>query len=267
MRDDAALQAEAAQQAVAAAIEVARANFGRALDIEVKGPRGDVVTSVDREAERLIVSMLHERFPEHAVLAEESGALYGESDHVWLVDPLDGTNNYAYGLPLYGAAVTLCHRGEPVVTAIGEATTGDVACAVKGRGVVVNGRPFERAASTLAGRPATALWVGYHTQSDPRLEMLASRLYGRSRRLFSTWAPTIDAFLYLRGGLDAVTAYQCTGTELLGALLLLREAGAEVRGVDGALVRNLAELPELSFAGTRSVILPLIEDCGLAAAL
>ncbi|WP_433469282.1 inositol monophosphatase family protein [Spirillospora sp. CA-128828] len=258
MHDDADLHADVAGQAVAAALEVARGHFGRTLDVEVKGPRGDVVTQVDREAERLIVATLHERFPTHTIEAEESGTLFAGSDHVWLVDPLDGTNNYAYGLPVYGAAVTLCHRGEPIVAAIGEAHTGDVACAVAGRGVTVNGRPFERTSPLPAALPATALWVGYHTQGDERLDALTSLLHARSRRLFSTWAPTIDVFLYLRGGLDALTVYQCTGTELLGSLLLLREAGAEIRGADGELVRRLADLPDLSFVGSPAVTLPLV---------
>ncbi|MFB4311477.1 inositol monophosphatase family protein [Actinomadura sp. GTD37] len=259
MRDDPGLHADVARQAVAAALEVARANFGRTLDVEVKGPRGDVVTEVDREAERLIVDILHERFPDHTIEAEESGTLFPGSEHVWLVDPLDGTNNYAYGLPVYGAAVTLCHRGEPVVAAIGEAHTGDIACAVRGRGVTVNGEPFERASPPRAGLPATALWVGYHTHGDGRLGALTSLLHARSRRLFSTWAPTADVFLYLRGGLDAITVYQCTGTELLGSLLILREAGAGVTGADGARVRHLADLPELSFAGLPAVTLPLVD--------
>lgn len=274
MRDDpgvhadlnADLYADVARRAVAAALEVARANFGRTLDIEVKGPRGDVVTEVDREAERIIVATLHERFPGHTVEAEESGTLFAGSDHVWFVDPLDGTNNYAYGLPVYGAAVTLCHRGEPVVAAIGEAHTGDIACAVRGRGVTVNGRPFERAAPPRAGLPATALWTGYQTQGDDHLGVLTSVLHERSRRLFSTWAPTADVFLYLRGGLDAVTVYQCTGTELLGSLLILREAGAEVTGADGRPVRNLADLPELSFAGSPAVTLPLVDALSPAGA-
>ncbi|MEU8122891.1 inositol monophosphatase [Spirillospora sp. NPDC049024] len=256
---DADLHADVAHRAVAAALEVARAHFGRTLDVEVKGPRGDVVTRVDREAERLIVTALHERFPGHTIEAEESGTLFAGSDHVWLVDPLDGTNNYAYGLPVYGAAVTLCHRGEPVVAAVGEAHTGDIACAVRGRGVTVNGRRFERTSPLPTALPATALWVGYHTQADRRLGALTSVLHARSRRLFSTWAPTIDVFLYLRGGLDAITIYQCTGTELLGSLLVLREAGAEVRGADGLLVPRLADLPDLSFAGAPAVTLPLLD--------
>jgi myo-inositol-1(or 4)-monophosphatase len=262
---DADVHADVAGRAVAAALDVARAQFGRTLDVEVKGPRGDVVTQVDREAEELIVAALHEKFPGHTIEAEESGTLYGGSDHVWLVDPLDGTNNYAYGLPVHGAAVTLCHRGEPVVAAVGEAHTGDIACAVKGRGVTVNGRPFERTPPP-AGPPAVALWAGYHTQGDRRLGALTSILHARSRRLFSTWAPTIDVFLYLRGGLDAVTIYQCAGTELLGSLLVLREAGAEVRGADGEPVRRLADLPGLSFAGSPAVTLPLVEALSPAAA-
>lgn len=258
MVDDTDVYASSAQLAAAAAIEVANHNFGQALDMRIKGPRGDVVTRVDHESERVIVSMLRARYPDHAIEAEESGRISGDSEFMWLIDPLDGTNNYAYGLPMYGTAVTLCHRGEPMVTAIGEAHTGDVACAIKGRGLLLNAKPFKRADPSPYGMPATALWIGYHAQHDEHLGTLTSELYARSRRLFSTWAPTIDVFLYLRGGLDAIAIYKCTGTELLGALLLLREAGAEVWGADGTPPAGLGDLPELSFAGDPAVVPSLL---------
>jgi myo-inositol-1(or 4)-monophosphatase len=233
------------------------------MSVEVKGPRGDVVTAVDHACEALIVGILHEAFPSHVVEAEESGRHFGESDLVWLVDPLDGTNNYANGLPLYGTAVTLCHRGEPVVAAIGEAHTGDVACAILGQGVRINGKPFTPRTIVERQMPATALWIGYESQYDARLLAINTTLYAQSRRLFSTWAPTIDVFLYLRGGLDAVIAYQCSGTELLGSLLIIREAGGEIRAADGTTVGSLSELPDLSFAGDPVATLPLINAYGL----
>jgi myo-inositol-1(or 4)-monophosphatase len=264
MLSEVAHYAEVAQQAVMEAMSLARANFGQAMNIAAKGPRGDVVTKVDHAAEGLIVGILHRAFPHHAVEAEESGRHFADSEYVWLVDPLDGTNNYAYGIPLYGAAVTLCYQGEPLVTAIGEAHSSSVACAISGQGVVLNKRPLHCRPASAQAMPATALWIGYQSEYDERLAAITSMLQAQSRRVFSTWAPTIDAFLYLRGGIDAIAVYQCTGTELLGALLLLREAGADIWAADGQPITRLMDIPELSFAGAPSILGPLIRAYALA---
>jgi myo-inositol-1(or 4)-monophosphatase len=266
MHDDLARYAAVAQRSVAEAGKMARASFGLDVISEIKGPRGDLVTSVDRACERLIVQILHDAFPHHAIQGEESGRHFGDSEWVWLVDPLDGTNNYANGLPLYGSAVTLCHRGEPQVAAIGEAHTDNIACAIKGSGVLVNGKPFHRDCGVGSRAPATALWIGYESQYDGRLSAITSTLYAQSRRLFSTWAPTVDVFLYLRGALDAIVVYQCSGMELLGSLLVVKEAGGEVRSADGPAIPCLAALPELSFAGDDAAVIPLIRLCAPAEA-
>lgn len=260
MQSDVEQYANVAEEAVAAAIKIANANFGQTLDIRAKGPRGDVVTRVDHEAERLIIDILHGAFPDHTIQAEEGGMLYEGSDFVWLVDPLDGTNNYAYGLPLYGAAVTLCHQGAPIVSAIGEAHTADIACATSGRGLLLNQCPFTRITADTSSAPATALWIGYHSKYDQRLSILTQTVNAQSRRVYSTWAPTIDVFLYLRGGLDAIAIYQCTGMELLGSLLILQEAGAEIRDANGPIKPSLFNFPELSFAGDATAVRALIEE-------
>ncbi|MFL6051889.1 MAG: inositol monophosphatase family protein, partial [Actinoallomurus sp.] len=249
--------AKVAQEAINQACTIARRRFGQALVAEVKGPRGDLVTAVDRDCEAVIIDLLHRSFPDHTIETEESGVLFEGSNTVWLVDPLDGTNNYANLLPLYGAAVTLCHRGEPLVAAIGEAHSGDVAYAIRDQGVWMNDKPFVRAPATNHQMPATALWIGYESEYDGDLSAVSSLLNTRSRRVYCTWAPTIDVFLYLRGGLDAIVVYQCSGTELLGSLLMAGEAGAEIRSADGAHVRRLADLPELTFVGDPETTLPL----------
>ncbi|GAB3653659.1 inositol monophosphatase family protein [Actinocorallia lasiicapitis] len=260
MVDETERWAQVAKTAVAGAMELARKMFGGTIGIEPKGPRGDIVTEVDRAAERLILDLLKTEFPAHGVLSEEAGAYGSEAEYEWLVDPLDGTNNYAYGLPTYGAAVTLCHRGEPILAALGEGHSGSIACAVAGGGVTIDGKPVERPVRSAHSAPANALWIGYQSEHDKRLAGLTDMLHAISRRVFSTWAPTIDVFLYLRGGLDAITIYQCSGTELLGSLLVMKEAGATLSRPDGVVLDSLDGLPELSFAGEFCAVRRLVTE-------
>src|SRR5689334_22870102 len=74
--------------------------------------RVDIVTNVDLASEKLLVSALHERFPDHAILAEEGGGRDHAADYQWLVDPLDGTTNYAHGYPVFAVTMALLHQGE-----------------------------------------------------------------------------------------------------------------------------------------------------------
>src|SRR5215212_6027710 len=84
----------------------------------------DFVTEVDREAERAIISTLHEAYPGHAILAEESGAT-GASEYLWIIDPLDGTTNFLHGFPQYAVSIALQHRGHIEQAVIYDPTRND----------------------------------------------------------------------------------------------------------------------------------------------
>jgi myo-inositol-1(or 4)-monophosphatase len=172
---------------------IARGDFGRDVLAEPKGERGDVVTRVDREAEALIVAAIHDRFPDHDVRSEE-GAAAGPGDSAWRweVDPLDGTNNFVLGLPLYGVCLTLVHDGAPVVS--------------------------------------TVSWLqGYAVEAaDPVSERCRRALERTYKRVLRTWAPSVDWALLAAGRLGGVVAYRNEYEDLNGGVLLAREAGAAV---------------------------------------
>lgn len=104
---------QTAIEAVQEAGMVAKSHFSKKKMILEKGDDGDLVTEVDHLAEQAIIGSIAARFPDHQIRSEESGWAGVESDWLWLVDPLDGTNNYAIGLPVYGVSVTLIYQGEP----------------------------------------------------------------------------------------------------------------------------------------------------------
>ncbi|HYP54582.1 MAG TPA: inositol monophosphatase family protein [Pyrinomonadaceae bacterium] len=116
--------------------------FGRALQVSNKGDI-DLVTEADLAAERLIVERVRSHFPRHAVLAEESGeneAAGGASEWKWIVDPLDGTTNYAHGYPCFCVSVALEHDGRVVLGVIYDPTREETFAAERGEGATLNGR-------------------------------------------------------------------------------------------------------------------------------
>jgi len=128
------------------AIETARAagdvlleRVGMPLEAAEKGLRGDLVTASDRASEALIVARLRAAFPDAAILGEEGGATAGTSDERWIVDPLDGTTNYAHDYPLYCVSIAYERGGELVVAAIYAPALRELYAAQRGRGATLNG--------------------------------------------------------------------------------------------------------------------------------
>ena len=117
-----------------------------ALDLEVlqvgrKGPN-DYVSEVDRAAEQAIIDTLLAAYPEHGILAEESGRTRGraESEFTWIIDPLDGTTNFLHGLPVYAVSIALAHRGVVQQGVVYDPTRNDLFYASRGRGAFLNDR-------------------------------------------------------------------------------------------------------------------------------
>jgi myo-inositol-1(or 4)-monophosphatase len=122
----------AALRAAASAAAIQRGLFGRLRRIEYKGPQ-DPVTEADRASEEAIVGALRETFPDHAFVGEEGGRR-GVSEHTWLIDPLDGTHNYAHGIPWFAVSIALQHRGDTVAAVVLNTMLGEVYAAERGAG-------------------------------------------------------------------------------------------------------------------------------------
>src|SRR5262245_26320350 len=106
---------EVAVDAAVRAGHLLRDHLGGRREIGFKQSSADLVTEMDRRAEGLIVDAIRARFPDHAILAEERGELPGASSHRWIVDPLDGTTNYAHGLPIFAVSIAVEVAGRVVL--------------------------------------------------------------------------------------------------------------------------------------------------------
>lgn len=103
---------------------------------------GTIVTEADLDVDRLVREAVHSRFPDHALLTEESTQVYEGAVATWVVDPLDGTNNFANGLSHWGVSLALLHGGEPVLAVLDFPLLGQRFAAVAGQGAWLNGQPL-----------------------------------------------------------------------------------------------------------------------------
>jgi myo-inositol-1(or 4)-monophosphatase len=132
-----------AKEAALAAGVVLQACWGKLKSIEEKGRPGDLVTEADKQAEAVILAVIRRHFPDHSILAEESGQ-FGDLDaeYLWAIDPLDGTTNYAHQYPFSAASIGLLINGVPVVGAIFDPFHKELFCGAVGIGATCNGQPI-----------------------------------------------------------------------------------------------------------------------------
>ena len=118
-----------------------RSHFGKISHVNKKG-RNDLVTEADTASERLMIDTIRTAFPHHTILAEESGLDAGTSEDQWFIDPLDGTTNFAHGLPLFAISVAYAVKGEIVLGIVLNPLHDELFTAVIGKGATLNSRPI-----------------------------------------------------------------------------------------------------------------------------
>ncbi len=208
-----------------------------ALDAEYGA--GDVKTAADCGAEKRILAVLQEAYPGHAVRAEESGRHEGNGEcgdeYCWVVDALDGTNNFAAGVPTFGVAVTLLNEDEPVVTAVTIPVLEDTYLARRDGGVTCNGRPVtvEDGDAVPPAHATIASVIGAPVLAD---DALADRhreqvraVRGVCKRVVETWAPVVYWGLLARGHVDGYVTFHPDEREQVAGELLAGEAGCHRR--------------------------------------
>jgi myo-inositol-1(or 4)-monophosphatase len=265
-----------AVEAAEAAGTLLRSRVDGPVDVRPKGTAGDVVTELDMAAESLILERLRASYPGHRIIAEESGILDGApgEEMVWLVDPLDGTNNVAIGMPVYAVGLALCARGEPVLGVVHDPVTGRTWSALNGGGAQgPGGAPLTLPERPRPGRernPVLAWTQGHQVRpGDAVAFRLRSRVEAGCARMLQLWAPLVGWAMLARGDIDGFVGYLPEIVDLPAGALLAAEAGAELRRLDGAPYELGIDRPpaELSFVAARPELLDrLLETAAETAA-
>jgi myo-inositol-1(or 4)-monophosphatase len=221
-------------RATRAAGTIQLAHAERPHQISSKSNFSDLVTEVDALCEAEIRRIIAESYPAHAVLGEEEGQ-HGESDYLWVVDPLDGTVNYAHGYPVYCASVALEYRGERTVGAVYDPTRRELFTATLGGGAFLNGERIRVSATPSLRTPALiSTGFPYNVQED-------SRNLGYLRKLLSLGVPVrrpgaaaLDLCNVACGRMDGYWEMGLKRWDAAAASLIVQEAGGLVSDLSGA---------------------------------
>jgi myo-inositol-1(or 4)-monophosphatase len=151
---------------------ILRSYYGKLSSINKKG-RTDLVTGADTESERTIIETIRSAFPHHTILAEESGLNQGAADHLWIIDPLDGTTNFTHGLNLFSVSIAYAVEGETVMGIVLSPFTEELFLAQSGIGAYLNNQPIS--VSNEQRVSDSLLVTGFPYEFDGTSEMLFER--------------------------------------------------------------------------------------------
>jgi myo-inositol-1(or 4)-monophosphatase len=206
------------------------------LQIEKKGAI-DLVTQIDRDVERMFRALIAGRFPDHAVLAEEfevRGDRHNEAEYCWVFDPVDGTTNYAHGLPIFCCACSLEQRGRPIVAAIYDPSRRELFTAERGVGAWLNGAAMRVSSAETMIDSLLCTGFPYTVQEEGEYLLgLFADFIRRARAVRRLGSAAIDLAYVAAGRFDGFWEVRLNPWDISAGALLIEEAGGHVSTLAG----------------------------------
>lgn len=207
--------------------KVLLSHHGRVSKVDKKGAI-DLITEADTGSEKVIIETIQKSFPDHTILAEESGLNKGEADHKWIIDPLDGTTNFAHQLGLFSISIAFALSDDTVIGIVLSPVTGELFTAGKGKGAELNGRPIKVSNSQTVSESLLVTGFPYNlVDFNPLLTRFSNCLKASQgvRRLGSA---AIDLCFVACGRFDGFWEQNLKPWDTAAGELIAREAGAVI---------------------------------------
>lgn len=229
---------EFAAQTAREAGAVLRGYNQRGVTAEYKGEI-DLVTEADRASERLILDRIRAVYPDHAILAEESGANHQASRFQWIADPLDGTTNFAHGFPAFSVTLALLVDDAIELGVTYDPLRDELFAARRGQGAWLNGRPIHVSKTPRLDRALLCTGFPYDRRTNPRNN---SRQFAdflmQSQAVLRVGSAALDLACVACGRLDGYWEFRLSPWDYAAGVLLVNEAGGLTSEPDGAPIRQ-----------------------------
>ncbi len=216
---------------------VLRQQFEHGTEIFSRGI-DNIVTAADRASEAAILSQIRDAFPAHTTFSEEEGANLADSEYLWVIDPLDGTNNFVLGLPYFSISIALLHLGRPILGVVYHPILDDLYVAERGKGATLNGEELHVADLSELYQATAYYDQGYAVGRKAGLQ-LYTRIARATHRCLQMWAPALDWCNVARGRGHLIIANAAELEDKLAGMLILQEAGGIVTDWAGAPPRTI----------------------------
>jgi myo-inositol-1(or 4)-monophosphatase len=205
----------------------------------VEKSRGDFVSQVDQAAEAAIIEIIRDHYPDHAILAEESGAA-GDHEYQWIIDPLDGTTNYLHGFPVFSVSIAVARRGEIEHGVVYDPLRQEIFTASRGQGAQLDGRRIRVSKRTSLKPSLVATGFPYRANLkyiDRYMSMLRVVML-ETAGVRRPGSAALDLCYVAAGRVDAFFEFGLQKWDIAAGALMIREAGGRIsdfHGTDGYL--------------------------------
>ncbi len=225
---------------LAAATEIARdagqvllTRFRKDIKVSKKG-RIDLITEMDLKVERMIVDQIHLRFPDHEVLAEEQGSQAGDGPYKWIVDPLDGTTNYAHGYRFFSVSIGVESEGKLILGVVYDPVTEELFSAARGQGATLNGQPIRVSDEDLLINGLLCTGFSYDREEIKGNLELFNRMILHSQAIRRDGSAALDLCYVACGRFDGFWELSLNPWDMAAGRLIVEEAGGWVTAFNGS---------------------------------
>ncbi len=240
------------QEALDKAAAVVKRKFGK-VGYHLKA-KANLVTAADVASQKAILQVLKKHFPTHDYLAEEDAAKKTGSDYIWVIDPIDGTTNFAHTFPQCSISIALCYKGKPVLGGVKNPITGETFLAQKGKGATLNGKKIH--VSKVAQISKSLLVTGFPYNRFSHMPQLLTR-FGYFldachdvRRLGSA---ALDLCWVAAGRLEGYWEESLNPWDVAAGLLIVQEAGGKVTAFSGKPFAKLEDYGQTVLASNGKI--------------
>ena len=212
--------------------------FGNVTSLEKKSTNIDLVTKADTESEKYIINQITKKYPNHSILAEESGNTSNNSEYLWIIDPLDGTTNFTHNLPIFAVSIGLVKKNKGTICAVVYNPAADKCFyAEQGKGSFLNNKAIKCTSSNTLSDSLLA--TGFPYLHDKRYDIsfnIFKDFYDKTRGIRRLGAASLDLCFVAMGRFDGFYEYELKPWDICAGALIVNESGGNVTDWDGSKV-------------------------------
>ncbi len=208
---------------------IIRDGFKTKLTLEYKSNSSDFVTNIDKAAEKVIVDFIKKEYPTHNILAEESGSESKGSEYTWVIDPLDGTMNFAHGLPIFSVSIGVLKKDEIIAGVIYDVMNNVIFSSEQGSGAFQNGQKIMVSENPELSKSLLVTGFPYNIKDNPDFAIERfNKFLINSRGVRRLGSAAIDMCYVANGAFDGFWEVNLQPWDVCAGMLLIKEAGGEI---------------------------------------
>lgn len=212
--------------------------FGRTMELQEKSTVSDFRTEADLESEAVILKILSREFPDYNIFSEEKGIIDKKSDYTFVVDPMDGSNNFVLGIPNFSVCIALLKDDKAISSVIHSPILNQTYCAEKGKGAFLEKKKLRVNKEADIKRINVVYTCGY-INSKEYADNLTRKLNARKVKIILTnWSPALDFCLLASGKIEAIINNDNEIYDYIAGKLIAKEAGALITDFKGRQEKN-----------------------------